>query len=198
MYKLKEGNIIKRVYKKNKTIAEIEYLKNNIKLKEVKRKILKYNLEKQGNKKCKGNEGSIKKNEKHMTNEEKIYLKSKVKNINIDNMIITPHAIGKQLINLKDVKCIIKNKQYKIVDFNYFPHNHEERILIRSKKKYQIENTKNGKTEESYIKVVISLKTFAIISIWSNKCKDEPMKNKYLGERYIEKFDIINKKVKLN
>ena len=198
MLKLKEGMEIKKILIKDLSQDRIKYIKNNIKIKKLKRKVLRYNLEKQGNKKCKGNEGSIKKNEKHMSDEEKVYLKSKIKNININEMIITPHATGKDLINLKDVKNVIKNKQYKLVDFNYYPHNHEERVLIRSKRKYQIQNLKTGKFEESYIKVVISLRTFAIISIWSNKCKDEPMKNKFLGERYIEKFDIINKKVKLN
>ena len=158
--------------------------------------MLKYNLQKQGNKKCKGNEGQIKKNEQHMTTEEKTYIKGKIKSMDMQNMSISKHAIEKELICLDDIVATIKDRQYKIVDFNYFPHNQEERVLIRTKKKYQIENI-DGVVEDSYIKIVISLSTLAVITVWGNKCTDENMKNNNLGARYMQNFDIINKKVKL-
>ena len=160
--------------------------------------MLRYNLNKQFNNQCKGNEGQIKKNEQHMTTEEKTYIKTKIKKLNIGQLTISKHALEKELLNLNDIKMAIKSKQYKIIDFNYYPHNHEERVLIRTKNKYQIENTDTGLLEESYIKIVISLKTLSIITVWGNRCVDEKEKNNGLGVRYIQNFDIINKKIKLN
>ena len=43
---------------------------------------MKYNLNKQGNKNCKGNEGMIRKNIKDMNKNEVEYLKNIIKNLN--------------------------------------------------------------------------------------------------------------------
>ena len=133
-----------------------------------------------------------------MTTEEKTYIKTKIKKLNIGQLTISKHAQEKELLNLNDIKDAIKTKKYQIIDFNYYPHNQEERVLIRTKNKYQIENIDTGLLEESYIKIVISLKTLSIITVWGNRCVDEKEKNNGLGARYIRNFDIINKKIKLN
>ena len=87
---------------------------------------MKYNLNKQGNKNCKGNEGMIRKNIKDMEEKEVKYLKNIIKNL--DNLDITSHALEKNLITVNDVQEIIKTKKYKIIDYNYNMINKEERI----------------------------------------------------------------------
>ena len=59
---------------------------------------MNYNLNIQGNKNCKGNEGMIRKNIKDMNKNEVEYLKNIIKNIN--DLTITNHALEKNLITL--------------------------------------------------------------------------------------------------
>ena len=196
MYKLKEGNKIKRVYEKNKTVAEVEYLKNNIKIKNAKKKTLKYNLNKQGNKKLSNNKCMIRKNILSMSNEEVIYIKNNIKSMNINNLSCTFHALEKGLLDAEEIKNIIKSKNYKIIDFNYFYDNKEERYLIRTKKTYDILN-EDGKIYKRYIKIVLSPIENKVVTVWSNKVEDEKHKNENTKTKYYNNFDIIEKKLKI-
>ena len=155
--------------------------------------MLRYNLDKKGNKKCDGNKGMIRKNIKHMNNEEVAYIKNMIKNIKWLN--ISKHAQEKQLLNVMEIKKIIADKKYQIIDYGYYINNSEERVMLRTKTKYNIKNH-NGKIEECYCKIVISLTTHSVVTIWANKVADEEYKQNNLANRYYEKFDIINKKVK--
>lgn len=154
---------------------------------------MKYNLNKMGDKKCKGNEGVIRKNIKFMNKTEIEYLKSMIKDINL--LKISKHAEEKQLLNIMDIEKIIKTKSYEIIDYNYNISNKEERVMFRTKSIYKIKN-ENGKIEDCYCKIVISLKTYYIITMWANKVIDEEYKQNNLTTRYYENFDIINKKVR--
>lgn len=154
---------------------------------------MKYNLNKLGDKKCKGNEGLIRKNIKFMNETEIKYLKSMIKGI--DWLNISKHAEEKQLLNVMEIKKIIQTKSYEIIDYNYIINSKEERVMVRTKNIYEIKN-QNGKIEECYCKIVISLKTHCIITMWANRVVDEEYKQNNLNTRYYENFDIINKKVK--
>lgn len=154
---------------------------------------MKYDLNKQGNKNCKGNEGMIRKNIKNMEKKEVEYLKDIIKNLN--DLTITNHALEKKLITVNEVQEIIKTKKYKIIDYNYNMINKEERIMVRTKEEYLIQNNE-GITEKCYCKIVISITNNCIVTLWMNRVIDENMKQNNLKNRYISNFDIINKKVK--
>lgn len=156
--------------------------------------MFEYNLSKQGNRKCTGNEGMIRKNEQHMSEEEKKYLKSMIKEL--DNLSITKHATEKELIDLSEIENIIKSKKYKMIDYNYNISNKEERIVLRTKQSYKVKDI-NGNMEDVYMKFVISFTTNTVITLWCNKVSDEKMKQNNLKNRYCENFDIIEKKIKL-
>lgn len=152
-----------------------------------------YNLNKQGNKNCRGNEGMIRKNIKDMEKNEIEYLKNIMKNLN--DLTITNHALEKNLITLDKIQEIIRTKNYKIIDYNYNMISKEERIMFRTKKEYEIKNNE-GIGEKCYCKIVISLTNNCIVTIWANRVADEKMKQNNLKNRYMTNFDIINKKVK--
>lgn len=154
---------------------------------------MKCDLSKLNNKNCKGNEGVIRKNIKHMDKNEIQFLKTILKNINI--VRISEHAKEKQLINIKDVKNIIKLKKFQIIDYDYNVSSKEERIMIRTKDIYKIQNS-NNKIEDCYLKIVISITSCCIITVWANKVEDEKAKQNSLKNRYYDNFDIINKKLK--
>ena len=154
---------------------------------------MKCDLSKLNNKNCKGNEGVIRKNIKHMNKNEIQFLKTILKNINI--VCISEHAKEKQLINIKDVKNIIKLKKFQIIDYDYNVSSKEERIMIRTKDIYKIQNS-NNKIEDCYLKIVISITSCCIITVWANKVEDEKAKQNSLKNRYYDNFDIINKKLK--
>lgn len=154
---------------------------------------MKCDLSKLNNKNCKGNEGVIRKNIKHMDKNEIQFLKTILKNINI--VRISEHAKEKQLINIKDVKNIIKLKKFQIIDYDYNVSSKEERIMIRTKDIYKIQDS-NSKIEDCYLKIVISITSCCIITVWANKVEDEKSKQNSLKNRYYDNFDIINKKLK--
>ena len=154
---------------------------------------MNYNLNKQGNKNCKGNEGMIRKNIKDMKKNEIEYLKNIMKNLN--DLTITNHALEKNLIPANEIQEIIRTKNYKIIDYNYNMITKEERIMFRTKNEYEIKNNE-GIGEKCYCKIVISLTNNCIVTIWANRVADEKMKQNNLKNRYMTNFDIINKKVK--
>ena len=154
---------------------------------------MNYNLNKQGNKNCKGNEGMIRKNIKDMEKNEIEYLKNIMKNLN--DLTITNHALEKNLITANEIQEIIRIKNYKIIDYNYNMITKEERIMFRTKNEYEIKNNE-GIGEKCYCKIVISLTNNCIVTIWANRVADEKMKQNNLKNRYMTNFDIINKKVK--
>lgn len=154
---------------------------------------MKCDLSKLNNKNCKGNEGVIRKNIKHMNKNEIQFLKTILKNINI--VCISEHAKEKQLINIKDVKNIIKLKKFQIIDYDYNVSSKEERIMIRTKDIYKIQDS-NSKIEDCYLKIVISITSCCIITVWANKVEDEKAKQNSLKNRYYDNFDIINKRLK--
>ena len=154
---------------------------------------MNYNLNKQGNKNCKGNEGIIRKNIKDMNKNEVEYLKNIIKNLN--DLTITAHALEKNLITLDKIQEIIRTKNYKIIDYNYNMINKEERIMFRTKNEYEVKNNE-GIGEKCYCKIVISLTNNCIVTILSNRVADEKLKQNNLKNRYMTNFDIINKKVK--
>ena len=154
---------------------------------------MNYNLNKQGNRNCRGNEGMIRKNIKDMKKNEIEYLKNIMKNLN--DLTITNHALEKNLITANEIQEIIRIKNYKIIDYNYNMITKEERIMFRTKNEYEIKNNE-GIGEKCYCKIVISLTNNCIVTIWANRVADEKMKQNNLKNRYISNFDIINKKVK--
>ena len=154
---------------------------------------MNYNLNKQGNKNCKGNEGMIRKNIKNMEKNEIEYLKNIMKNLN--DLTITNHALEKNLITANEIQEIIRIKNYKIIDYNYNMITKEERIMFRTKNEYEIKNNE-GIGEKCYCKIVISITNNCIVTIWMNRVTDEKMKQNNLKNRYMTNFDIINKKVK--
>ena len=154
---------------------------------------MNYNLNKQGNRNCRGNEGMIRKNIKDMKKNEIEYLKNIMKNLN--DLTITNHALEKNLIAADKIQEIIRTKNYKIIDYNYNMISKEERIMFRTKDEYKIQNNE-GIVEKCYCKIVISITNNCIVTIWANRVSDEKMKQNNLKNRYISNFDIINKKVK--
>ena len=140
---------------------------------------MNYNLNKQGDRNCRGNEGMIRKNI--------------MKNLN--DLTITNHALEKNLIVADKIQEIIRTKNYKIIDYNYNMISKEERIMFRTKDEYKIQNNE-GIVEKCYCKIVISITNNCIVTIWANRVADEKMKQNNLKNRYISNFDIINKKVK--
>ena len=154
---------------------------------------MNYNLNKQGDRNCRGNEGMIRKNIKDMEKNEVEYLKNIMKNLN--DLTITNHALEKNLIAADKIQEIIRTKNYKIIDYNYNMISKEERIMFRTKDEYKIQNNE-GIVEKCYCKIVISITNNCIVTIWANRVSDEKMKQNNLKNRYISNFDIINKKVK--
>ena len=157
--------------------------------------MLKYDIRKKGNKRCKGNENIIRKNYIKMNKEELTFLKTQLVEIDLKKINITDHATEKNLLSKNDIKKILKNKSYKIIDYNYNLKTKEERILVRSREEYLIKNHK-GEKEQVYIKVVISITNNMIITQWANDIEGEKEKNNNCITNYIDNFDIINKKIK--
>lgn len=146
------------------------------------------------NKKVYKNKSMIRKNYKNFSDKELKFLSGLMENIDVKNTTISTHAIRKNLLSKNNIKQIISNKQYKIIDYNYFLDNKEERILIRSKSVFKVNNLE-GIQQDCYIKIVISITTNTIITIWSNRVVDEKQKQDTLNNKYCDNFDIINKKI---
>ena len=157
--------------------------------------MLNYDIRKKGNKLCKGNENIIRKNYIKMNKEELTFLKSQLVALDIKRIDITNHATEKNLLSKNDIKKILKNKNFKIIDYNYNLKTREERILIWSRKEYLIKNHKEEE-EKAYIKIVISITNNIIITQWANNIEGEKEKNNNCITNYIDNFDIINKKIK--
>ena len=157
--------------------------------------MLRYDIRKKGNKHCKGNKNIIRKNYTKMNKEELSFLKTQLVGLDIKKIDITDHALEKNLLFKNEVKKILKNKDYKIIDYNYNLKTKEERILIRSREEYLIKNHK-GEKEKAYIKIVISVTKNMIITQWANSTEGEKQKNNNCITNYIDNFDIINKKIK--
>lgn len=157
--------------------------------------MLRYDVRKKGNKRCKGNENIIRKNYTKMNKEELSFLKSQLVALDLKKINIIEHAVNKNLLSKNEIKKILKNKSYKIIDYNYNLKTKEERILVRSREKYLIKNHK-GEKELVYIKVVISITNNIIITQWANNIEGEKEKNNNCITNYIDNFDIINKKIK--
>ena len=124
--------------------------------------MLKYDIRKKGNKRCKGNKNIIRKNYTKMNKEELSFLKIQLMEIDLKKINITDHATEKNLLSKNDIKKILKNKNFKIIDYNYNLKTKEERILVRSREEYLIKYHK-GEKEQGYIKVVISITNNMII-----------------------------------
>ena len=137
--------------------------------------MLKYDIRKKGNKNCKGNKNIIRKNYIKMNKEELTFLKTQLMALDIKKMIITNHATEKNLLSKNEIKKILKNKSFKIIDYNYNLKTKEERVLVRSREEYLIKNHK-GEKEKVYIKVVISVTDNTIITQWANDVKGEKEK----------------------
>ena len=138
--------------------------------------MLKYDIRKKGNKRCKGNKNIIRKNYTKMNKEELSFLKSQLMEIDLKKINITDHAVEKNLLSKNEIKKILKNKSFKIIDYNYNLKTKEERILVRSREEYLIKNHK-GEKEQVYIKVVISITNNMIITQWANDIEGEKEKN---------------------
>jgi hypothetical protein len=155
---------------------------------------MRCNLSKQYDHDCKGNKNLIRKNFKDMEIEELIYVKEKIKNIDIKKTFMTYHALTKNLLSLKEIKEMIKNDNFDIIDFNYHTDIKVERVLLRSKKTYQIEDI-IGNNIECYCKIVLELTTNTIVTLWMNNINDEERKQKTLKTKYNSNFNIITKKI---
>ena len=155
---------------------------------------MRYNLLKQYDHDCKGNKNLIRKNFKDMEIEELIYIKKKIKNIDTKKTSMTYHALTKNLLSLKEIKEMIKNNNFDIIDFNYHTDINVERVLLRSKKTYLIEDI-IGNNIECYCKIVLELTTNTIVTLWMNNIKDEENKQRTLKTKYNSNFNIITKKI---
>ena len=158
--------------------------------------MLKYDVRKKGNKNCKGNKNIIRKNYTKMNKEELSFLKNHLMALDSKKIDITDHATEKNLLSKNEIKKILKDKSFKIIDYNYNLKTKEERVLVRSREEYLIKNHK-GEKEKVYIKVVISVTDNMIITQWANDVEGEKEKNNNCITNYIDNFDIINKKIKL-
>ena len=156
---------------------------------------MRYNLSKQYDHNCKGNKNLIRKNFKDMEIEELIYIKKKIKNIDTKKTSMTYHALEKNLLSLKEIKEMIKNNNFDIIDFNYHTDIKVERVLLRSKKTYLIEDI-IGNNIECYCKIVLELTTNTIVTLWMNNICDEKNKQRTLKTKYNSNFNIITKKNK--
>ena len=155
---------------------------------------MKCNLSKQYDHDCKGNKNLIRKNFKDMEIEELIYIKKKIKNIDTKKTSMTYHALVKNLLSLKEIKEMIKNNNFDIIDFNYHTDIKVERVLLRSKKTYLIEDI-IGNNIECYCKIVLELTTNTIVTLWMNNIDDEENKQRTLKTKYNSNFNIITKKI---
>ena len=155
---------------------------------------MKCNLSKQYDHDCKGNKNLIRKNFKDMEIEELIYIKKKIKNIDTKKTSMTYHALEKNLLSLKEIKEMIKNNNFDIIDFNYHTDTKVERVLLRSKKTYLIEDI-IGNNIECYCKIVLELTTNTIVTLWMNNICDEENKQRTLKTKYNSNFNIITKKI---
>ena len=155
---------------------------------------MKCNLFKQYDHNCKGNQNLIRKNFKDMEIEELIYIKKKIKNIDTKKTSMTYHALEKNLLSLKEIKEMIKNNNFDIIDFNYHTDIKVERVLLRSKKTYLIED-RVGNNIECYCKIVLELTTNTIVTLWMNNINDEERKQRTLKTKYNSNFNIITKKI---
>ena len=155
---------------------------------------MKCNLSKQYDHNCKGNKNLIRKNFKDMEIEELIYVKKKIKNIDTKKTSMTYHALEKNLLSLKEIKEMIKNNNFDIIDFNYHTDTKVERVLLRSKFVYPVENI-NGNIEKCYCKIVLELTTNTIVTLWMNNVCDEENKQRTLKTKYNSNFNIITKKI---
>lgn len=157
--------------------------------------MLRYDIRNKGNKRCKGNKNIIRKNYIKMNKEELSFLKTQLMVLDIKKIVMTDHATEKNLLSKNEIRKILKNKSFKIIDYNYNLKTKEERILIRSREEYLIKNHK-GEKEKAYIKIVISITENIIITQWANSTEGEKEKNNNCITNYIDSFDIINKKIK--
>ena len=155
---------------------------------------MKCNLSKQYDHNCKGNKNLIRKNFKDMEIEELIYIKKKIKNIDTKKTSMTYHALEKNLLSLKEIKEMIKNNNFDIIDFNYHTDIKVERVLLRSKKTYLIEDI-TGNNIECYCKIVLELTTNTIVTLLMNNVCDEENKQRTLKTKYNSNFNIITKKI---
>ena len=155
---------------------------------------MKCNLSKQYDHNCKGNKNLIRKNFKDMEIEELIYVKKKIKNIDTKKTSMTYHALEKNLLSLKEIKEMINNNNFDIIDFNYHTDIKIERVLLRSKKTYLIEDMV-GNNIECYCKIVLELTTNTIVTLWMNNINDEERKQRTLKTKYNSNFNIITKKI---
>ena len=155
---------------------------------------MKCNLSKQYDHNCKGNKNLIRKNFKDMEIEELIYVKKKIKNIDTKKTSMTYHALEKNLLSLKEIKEMIKNNNFDIIDFNYHTDTKVERVLLRSKFVYPVENI-SGNIEKCYCKIVLELTTNTIVTLWMNNVCDEENKQRTLKTKYNSNFNIITKKI---
>ena len=155
---------------------------------------MKCNLSKQYDHNCKGNKNLIRKNFKDMEIEELVYIRKKIKNIDTKKTSMTYHALEKNLLSLKEIKEMIRNNNFDIIDFNYHTDIKVERVLLRSKKTYLIEDI-IGNNIECYCKIVLELTTNTIVTLWMNNIKDEENKQRTLKTKYNSNFNIITKKI---
>ena len=155
---------------------------------------MRCNLSKQYDHECKGNKNLIRKNFKDMEIEELIYIKKKIKNIDTQKTFMTYHALEKNLLSLKEIKEMINNNNFDIIDFNYHTDIKVERVLLRSKKTYLIEDITENNIE-CYCKIVLELTTNTIVTLWMNNVEDEENKQRTLKTKYNSNFNIITKKI---
>ena len=89
---------------------------------------------------------------------------------------------------------MIRNNNFDIIDFNYHTDIKIERVLLRSKKTYLIEDMV-GNNIECYCKIVLELTTNTIVTLWMNNINDEERKQRTLKTKYNSNFNIITKKI---
>ena len=80
--------------------------------------MLRYNIKKNGDKHCKGNKNIIRKNYTKMNKEELTFLKTHLMALDLKQITITDHATEKKLLSKNEIKKILKNKNFKIIDYN--------------------------------------------------------------------------------
>lgn len=151
--------------------------------------MLNYNLK--NNNTGKVTEGQVKKNIVQMTKEEIKYLQKQIRKMNLNDIKMTKHAMRKMVgINLIDVKTILKDK-YEIIDYNYNTIDDSNRVLVRSKDWYNVED-ENGTIQTVYVKLVIDYDNIKVVTAWVNLVNDEKRKNDNINlKRYDANLQII-------
>ena len=137
-------------------------------------------------------EGQEKKHYTQMSFEEKLYLRNKIKAIDLTRIKISKHLKKKEIdFNLADIIKIIKTSKYKIIEYNetFMPDFLDCRVLLRSFDFFKVRNKGKDNIELANVCFVISLINNRLITVYYNVINDNHCDMNY--QRYNGSLKII-------